>query len=185
MTTTESKAVEAFHLDRNAVFTLPAGVRASATVVTIIALFPLAACALISLLLLVRLGWDALTLSGTAYQESSTQLSYRFCWRDRSAILSVANVGCSSAGDRSGQPSKCRAQKSHYRNIYKVSRAPGSRSRYEDRCCRRHLNSPLVRTSESRLGALYSLERLLSESEKDQRAILETLCAYIRENSPC
>jgi len=37
---------------------------------------------------------------------------------------------------------------------------------------------------EARLGALYSLERLLSESEKDQRAILETLCAYVRENSP-
>jgi hypothetical protein len=37
---------------------------------------------------------------------------------------------------------------------------------------------------ESRLGALYSLDRLLSESEKDQRAILEALCAYVRENSP-
>ncbi len=37
---------------------------------------------------------------------------------------------------------------------------------------------------ESRLGALYSLERLLTESVRDQRAIIETLCAYIRENSP-
>jgi len=37
---------------------------------------------------------------------------------------------------------------------------------------------------ESRLGALYSLERLLTESIRDQRAIIETLCAYIRENSP-
>jgi pentapeptide repeat protein len=37
---------------------------------------------------------------------------------------------------------------------------------------------------ESRLGALYSLERLLTESTRDQRAIIETLCAYIRENSP-
>ena len=37
---------------------------------------------------------------------------------------------------------------------------------------------------EARLGALYSLERLLAVSDKDQRAILETLCAYIRENSP-
>jgi len=37
---------------------------------------------------------------------------------------------------------------------------------------------------ESRLGALYSLERLLTESARDQRAIIETLCAYIRENSP-
>jgi hypothetical protein len=37
---------------------------------------------------------------------------------------------------------------------------------------------------ESRLGALYSLERLLTESIRDQRAIIETLCAYVRENSP-
>lgn len=36
---------------------------------------------------------------------------------------------------------------------------------------------------ESRLGALYSLERLLSESVRDQRAIIETICPYIRENS--
>jgi hypothetical protein len=37
---------------------------------------------------------------------------------------------------------------------------------------------------ESRLGALYALERLLRESLKDQRVILEILCAYVRENSP-
>lgn len=37
---------------------------------------------------------------------------------------------------------------------------------------------------ESRLGALYSLERLLAESIRDQRTIIETLCAYVRENSP-
>jgi uncharacterized protein YjbI with pentapeptide repeats len=46
---------------------------------------------------------------------------------------------------------------------------------------------PVVHSSpniEARLGALYSLERLLLESQKDQRAILETICAYVRENSP-
>lgn len=37
---------------------------------------------------------------------------------------------------------------------------------------------------ETRLGALYSLERLLTESIRDQRSIIETLCAYVRENSP-
>ncbi len=37
---------------------------------------------------------------------------------------------------------------------------------------------------EARIGALFSLERLLRESEKDQAAILETICAYVRENSP-
>jgi uncharacterized protein YjbI with pentapeptide repeats len=37
---------------------------------------------------------------------------------------------------------------------------------------------------ELRLGGLYSLERLLAESITDQKAIIETLCAYIRDNSP-
>jgi uncharacterized protein YjbI with pentapeptide repeats len=37
---------------------------------------------------------------------------------------------------------------------------------------------------EARLGALYSLERLMNESVKDQKPILETLCAYVRENAP-
>lgn len=41
----------------------------------------------------------------------------------------------------------------------------------------------IVPNLEARLGALYSLERLLDESVKDQRAVLETLCAYVRENS--
>ena len=176
--------LEAFHLDRNAVFTLPAGVRASATVVTIIALFPLAACALISLLLLVRLGWDALTLSGTAYQESARNFLIAFAGVIGAPFLVwrtwVAHQQATAAVNQASV-----ALKNHITGIFtksvellgvvrdmKIVAADGTST------------ARSVPNLESRLGALYSLERLLSESEKDQRAILETLCAYIRENSP-
>lgn len=36
---------------------------------------------------------------------------------------------------------------------------------------------------EVRLGALYALERIAQDSERDHIPIMETLCAYIRENS--
>ncbi|MEM7544739.1 MAG: pentapeptide repeat-containing protein [Pseudomonadota bacterium] len=36
---------------------------------------------------------------------------------------------------------------------------------------------------EVRLGALYALERIAEDSERDHIPIMETLCAYIRENS--
>lgn len=37
---------------------------------------------------------------------------------------------------------------------------------------------------EQRLGAIYALERLSRESEDDHIQIMETLCAYIRQNAP-
>ncbi|MFO7854507.1 MAG: pentapeptide repeat-containing protein [Paracoccaceae bacterium] len=37
---------------------------------------------------------------------------------------------------------------------------------------------------EVRLGALYALERIAEDSERDHVPVMETLCAYIRENSP-
>ena len=36
---------------------------------------------------------------------------------------------------------------------------------------------------EVRLGALYALERIAQDSERDHIPIMETLCAYIRENA--
>jgi hypothetical protein len=36
---------------------------------------------------------------------------------------------------------------------------------------------------EVRLGAIYALERIAQDSERDHIPIMETLCAYIRENS--
>jgi Pentapeptide repeats (8 copies) len=37
---------------------------------------------------------------------------------------------------------------------------------------------------EPRLGGIYSLERIAGDSKRDARAIVELLCAYVRENAP-
>jgi len=37
---------------------------------------------------------------------------------------------------------------------------------------------------EVRLGAIYALERIAQDSERDHLTVMETLCAYIRENAP-
>ena len=37
---------------------------------------------------------------------------------------------------------------------------------------------------EVRLGAIYALERIAQDSERDHITVMETLCAYIRENAP-
>jgi hypothetical protein len=37
---------------------------------------------------------------------------------------------------------------------------------------------------EPRLGGIYSLERIARDSRRDARAIIEILCAYVRENAP-
>ncbi|MEM8697520.1 MAG: pentapeptide repeat-containing protein [Pseudomonadota bacterium] len=37
---------------------------------------------------------------------------------------------------------------------------------------------------EVRLGAIYALERIAQDSERDHIPIMETLCAYLRENAP-
>ncbi|MEA3048528.1 MAG: hypothetical protein QOG84_364 [Sphingomonadales bacterium] len=37
---------------------------------------------------------------------------------------------------------------------------------------------------EVRIGAIYALERIAQDSERDHIPIMETLCAYIRENAP-
>jgi hypothetical protein len=37
---------------------------------------------------------------------------------------------------------------------------------------------------EVRLGTIYALERIAEDSERDHIPIMETLCAYIRQNAP-
>jgi hypothetical protein len=37
---------------------------------------------------------------------------------------------------------------------------------------------------EVRLGAIYALERIAQDSERDHQQIMEVLCAYVRENAP-
>lgn len=40
-----------------------------------------------------------------------------------------------------------------------------------------------VENIEVRLGALYALERISQDSERDNIQIMEIICAYLRENS--
>ena len=41
----------------------------------------------------------------------------------------------------------------------------------------------IVPNTEVRLGAIYALERIAQDSERDHWPIMETLCAYVRENA--
>ncbi len=45
-------------------------------------------------------------------------------------------------------------------------------------------NTNGTRQIEPRLGGIYSLERIARDSKRDARAIVEILCAYVRENAP-
>jgi uncharacterized protein YjbI with pentapeptide repeats len=175
--------LEALHLNRNA-FSLSESIRASISVFTIIALLALTACTVIGLALLFRLGLDALTLPAAAYQEAARNFLFAFAgifgapflvWRSwvahqqATAALKQARV----------------ALDNHVTGIFSRSvELLGAVREIKTTSTDGSLQTRSLPNIESRLGALYSLERLLSESEKDQRAILETLCAYVRENSP-
>lgn len=52
---------------------------------------------------------------------------------------------------------------------------------YDDDGTERKVLKPNV---EVRLGAIYALQRISQDSERDHIAVMETLCAYVRENSP-
>jgi uncharacterized protein YjbI with pentapeptide repeats len=45
------------------------------------------------------------------------------------------------------------------------------------------LDTKIVPNTEVRLGAIYALERIAQDSERDHWPIMETLCAYVRENA--
>jgi uncharacterized protein YjbI with pentapeptide repeats len=181
---TSKDYLEALHLDRNAIFSLPESLRALVTVSAIIALLAFVVCAFIGIGLLIRLGWDALTLPTTGYQEAARNFLFAFAgifgapflvWRSwvahQQATAALRQARVALDNHVTGIFSKSVELLGAVREI-KTTSGDGSSQTH---------SRPNI---ESRLGALYSLERLLSESERDQRAILETLCAYVRENSP-
>jgi hypothetical protein len=133
---------------------------------------------------LARLGWDALWLPNPQYQEASRNFFLAFAavfgapfliWRTwvahQQARAAVEQARVALENRFTGIFSKSVELLGLLREMKTVGIDGTSTARS-------------IPNIESRLGALYSLERLLSESEKDQRAILETLCAYVRENSP-
>src|ERR1700760_2885848 len=78
---TANDHLTAFHVDQNAIASLPSNFRASIAVATIIGIIVSIGLAAMSLVVLVRLGWDAVTLPGTTYQESA-----------KSFILALAGI---------------------------------------------------------------------------------------------
>jgi len=175
---------DALYLRPNLVEQVPETVRAWTTIVVAIVLISLLVCILLTCILLLRLGWDAVSLPNPSYQEASRNFLLAFAgafgaplliWRawvaHRQAKAATEQARVALENHITGIFSKSVELLGLVREI-KTASADGV---------------PIVRSLpnlESRLGALYSLERLLRESEKDQRTILETLCAYIRENSP-
>ncbi|MDH2381446.1 pentapeptide repeat-containing protein [Bradyrhizobium sp. CER78] len=174
----------AFYLDRSAFLALPAFFRASGTVSAIIAVMLFIVCAPLCFVLLFRLGFDAVMLPNTSYQDSARNFLVAFIGVFGAPFLVwrtwVAHQQATAAAKQASV-----ALENHITSIFSKSvellggvreiKTTGSDGATISR------SAPNI---ESRLGGLYSLERLLDESEKDQRAILETLCAYIRENSP-
>lgn len=139
---------------------------------------------MVSFILLIRLGLDALFSPSPVYQDSAKNFVLTFASAFGAPFLVwrawIAHRQANAASEQARV-----AAENHITGIFSKSVellgfvregkiiGQGGTS----------LAGPLPNV-EARLGALYSLERLLIESQKDQRAILETLCAYVRENSP-
>jgi hypothetical protein len=175
---------EILYLGTDSFSRTPETIRAWTTIISGLALISLIVWIPLSLSLLIRLGWDAFWLPNPQYQEASRNFFLAFAGVFGAPFLVwrawVAHQQAKAATDQASV-----ALESHITGIFSKSVELLGFVREIKTASVEGL--PIVRSLpniESRLGALYSLERLLSESEKDQRAILETLCAYIRENSP-
>jgi hypothetical protein len=170
---------------RSASFALtPETIRAWTTIALAIALISLILWVPLSLALLGRLGLDAFWLPNPQYQEATRNFFLAFAavfgapfliWRTwvahQQARAAIEQARVALENHFTGIFSKSVELLGLLREMKTVGVDGASMARS-------------IPNIESRLGALYSLERLLGESEKDQRAILETLCAYVRENSP-
>ncbi|TKT73116.1 pentapeptide repeat-containing protein [Afipia massiliensis] len=173
-----------FGIDRNVFAPVPETFRSWTTVSLTIGLIVFSLGVLISAILLFRLGVNALFSPDDSFQDAAKNFLFALAgafgapflvWRTWVAHLQ-ANAATAQANT---------ALESHLTGIFAKSVELLGLVR-EVKTIKPD-GSPVVRSLpnlESRLGALYSLERLLRESNKDQQAILETLCAYVRENSP-
>jgi hypothetical protein len=175
---------DVLYLRPSAVKLTPEALRAWASIVIAFALLALFACILLTCILLVRLGWDAIVLPSPDYQNASRNFLLAFASAFGAPLL-VWRTWVAHQQARAATQQARVAAENHVTGIFSkavellgfVREVKGSSID----------GASVVRSMpnlESRLGALYALERLLRESEKDQRAILETLCAYVRENSP-
>jgi len=173
-----------FHLQLPAIKRSPKWLRAWVTIGAFVSVCALIACVIMISILLVRLGIDALLSPAPIYQEAARNFLLAFASAFGAPFLVwrawVAHQQAKAAAEQARV-----ALENHITGIFsksvemmgfvQQSQLPRPDGTFVSRS---------VPNIEARLGAIYSLERILRESEKDQRAILETLCAYVRENTP-
>jgi len=163
---------------------LPEWLRAWATVVVSICVVSFLFCLLIICVILVRLGIDALSYSTPAYQESVRNFLLAFASAFGATFL-VWRAWVAHQQARAASEQARIALENHVTGIFSKSielmgfMREGEQERADGTYLKRS-----VPNIEARLGAIYSLERIMRESKKDQVSVLETLCAYVRENSP-
>jgi uncharacterized protein YjbI with pentapeptide repeats len=175
---------DALYLRPSSLAVIPEVARAWTSIVLGIAVLSFLVCVVITCILLARLGLDAVSSPRTDYQEPARNFLLAFASAFGAPLLLWRAWVAHQQALAATQQARV-ALENHVTGIFAKSVELLGLVRES-----KTINAggdPVVRSVpnlESRLGALYSLERLLRESEKDQRAILETLCAYIRENSP-
>jgi uncharacterized protein YjbI with pentapeptide repeats len=176
--------LDAIYLKSDSIQAAPELIRAFTGVAVVAALLLFVACVIASYILLVRLGSDALFSSSPAYQETAKNFVLTFASAFGAPFLVwrawIAHRQANAASEQARV-----ALENHITGIF--SKSIELLGLVRENQTTDASNTTIKRSMpniEARLGALYSLERLLLESEKDQRSILETLCAYVRENSP-
>ena len=140
------------------------------------------ACTLLSAGLLVRLGWDAITAPAPIYQEAARHFLLAFAGAFGAPFL-VWRAWVSHKQANAAVAQARVAHENHVTGIFSRSVELMGLERISKVTKDGQPIELSVPNTEARLGALYSLARLLEEGEKDQQSVLETLCAYIRENS--
>ena len=162
----------------------PEAARAWISIALIVSSVCLLVCVLLTVCLLFRLAYDAFFETGPTYQEAARNFLLAFASAFGAPFL-VWRTWVAHQQARAADAQARVALENHITGIFSKSvelmGLMRTTTTFGPNATTVTNSSPNL---EARLGALYSLERLLSESEKDQRAILETLCAYVRENSP-
>lgn len=158
--------------------------QALVTFAAIIVCATLVACLILICILLVRLGWDALFSPSPTYQEATKNFLLAFASAFGAPFLVWRTWVAHQQAKAASQQARV-ALENHITGIF--SKSVELMGLIRETKTTDPNGAPAIKSTpniEARLGALYSLERLLGESERDQRTILETLCAYVRENSP-
>jgi len=173
-----------FFLNAPSIKRLPEWLRAWLTITASACVLAILFCLITVCILLVRLGIDALFAPFPNYQEAARNFLLAFAsafgapflvWRawvaHRQAVASAEQARIALENHITGIFSKSIELMGSVREA-EAPRPDGT------------IAIRFMPNIEGRLGAIYSLERILRESEKDRVAILETLCAYVREISP-